>query len=118
MEDFGGFMRRKCMEFAVDVVTMYKQLYYEKKEYVLSKQMLRSGASIGANLVEAQKGISSKDFLAKIYISQKETAETSYWIELLHKTGYMTQAEFKSINSKCEELNKLFNSITKKINNK
>ena len=117
MEDFGGFLRKKCMGFAVDIVNVYKYLIYNKKEYVLSKQLLRSGTSIGANLVEAQNGISKKDFLAKIFISQKVTAETSYWIELLHETNYIDKEEFNKINSKCIELNRLFNSITKTIQN-
>ena len=103
------------MSFAVDIVNLYKYLVQEKKEYVISKQMLRSGTSIGANLVEAQNGISRKDFLAKVFISQKETAETSYWIELLLETKYINNEEFNRINSKCIELNRLFNSITKNV---
>ena len=91
MEDFGGFMRKKCMGFAVDIVNLYKHLCEDKKEYVISKQILRSGTSIGANLVEAQNGISRKDFLSKVFISQKETAETSYWIELLLETNYINK---------------------------
>ena len=101
------------MDFAIDIVNMYKYLCETKKEYVLSKQLLRSGTSIGANLVEAQSGISKRDFIAKIYISLKETAETEYWLELLYKTDYLTIDEFQSINDKCKELCKLFNSITK-----
>ena len=116
MDNFGGFLRGKCMNFAVDVVNLYKHLIEYKKEYVLSKQMLRSGTSIGANLVEAQNGISEKDFWAKMYISLKETAETSYWIELLLKTDYITKEEYKSINTKCQELNRLFNSMAQKHN--
>lgn len=115
MEDFGGFMRKKCMGFAVDIVNLYKHLCEDKKEYVISKQILRSGTSIGANLVEAQNGISRKDFLSKVFISQKETAEISYWIELLLETNYINKEEFNRINSKCIELNRLFNSITKTI---
>lgn len=115
MEDFGGFMRKKCMGFAVDIVNLYKHLCEDKKEYVISKQILRSGTSIGANLVEAQNVISRKDFLSKVFISQKETAETSYWIELLLETNYINKEEFNRINSKCIELNRLFNSITKTI---
>ena len=115
MEDFGGFMRQKCMGFAVEIVNTYKYLCENKKEYVLSKQLLRSGTSIGANLVEAQSGISQKDFLAKVYISFKETAETEYWIELLLKTNYINKEEFNKLNSKCQELKRLFNSITKKV---
>ena len=113
MDDFGGFIRKKCMSFAIDIVNLYKHLCEDKKEYVLSKQLLRSGTSIGANLVEAQNGISQKDFLAKIFISLKETAETEYWIELLLKTNYITFEEHNRINSKCKELYRLFNSIAK-----
>ena len=116
MENYGGFLRGKCMDFAVDVVCLYKHLCEDKKEYVLSKQFLRSGTSIGANLVEAQNGISEKDFWAKVYISLKETAETSYWIELLSKTSYITKEEYRKINAKCQELNRLFNSMAKKHN--
>ena len=101
------------MDFAIDIVNLYKYLCDSKKEYVLSKQLLRSGTSIGANLVEAQNGISSKDFIAKLYISLKETAETEYWLELLYKTNYLTFDEYTNINKKCQELCKLFNSITK-----
>ena len=113
MENFGQFLRDKCMDFAVDIVNLYKYLCETKKEYVLSKQLLRSGTSIGANLVEAQSGISKRDFIAKIYISLKETAETEYWLELLYRTDYLTSDEYQSINDKCKELCKLFNSITK-----
>ena len=101
------------MDFAIDIVNLYKYLCETKKEYVLSKQLLRSGTSIGANLVEAQSGISKRDFIAKIYISLKETAETEYWLELLYKTDYLTIDEYQSVNDKCKELCKLFNSITK-----
>lgn len=102
------------MSFAVDIVNLYKHLIEDKKEYILSKQLVRSGTSIGANLVEAQNGISEKDFWAKMYISLKETAETSYWIELLLKTGYITKEEYSTINNKCQELNRLFNSMAQK----
>lgn len=113
MENFGRFLRDKCMDFAIDIVNLHKFLCETKKEYVLSKQLLRSGTSIGANLVEAQSGISKRDFIAKIYISLKETAETEYWLELLYKTDYLTNDEYQSVNNKCKELCKLFNSITK-----
>ena len=96
------------MDFAIDIVNLHKYLCETKKEYVLSKQLLRSGTSIGANLVEAQSGISKRDFIAKIYISLKETAETEYWLELLYKTDYLTIDEYQSINDKCKELCKLF----------
>lgn len=117
MEDFGGFIRGKCLGFSVDIVNLYKDLSENKKEYVLSKQVLRSGTSIGANIFEAQKGISKNDFLAKIYISLKEASETEYWIELLLKTKYITIEEYDKLNSKCKELIKLLDSITKKMKN-
>ena len=117
MENFGQFLRDKCMDFAIDIVNLYKYLCETKKEYVLSKQLLRSGTSIGANLVEAQSGISKRDFIAKIYISLKETSETEYWLELLLKTDYLAIDEYQSVNDKCKELCKLFNSITKNYNN-
>ena len=113
MENFGRFLRDKCMDFAIEIVNLYKYLCETKKEYVLSKQLLRSGTSIGANLVEAQSGISKRDFIAKTYISLKETAETEYWLELLYKTDYLSLDEYQSVNDKCKELCKLFNSITK-----
>ena len=113
MENFGQFLRDKCMDFAIDIVNLYKYLCENKREYVLSKQLLRSGTSIGANLVEAQSGISKRDFVAKIYISLKETAETEYWLELLYKTDYLTIDEYQLVNNKCKELCRLFNSITK-----
>ena len=113
MDNFGQFLRDKCMDFAIDIVNLYKYLCETEKEYVLSKQLLRSGTSIGANLVEAQSGISKRDFIAKIYISLKETAETEYWLELLYKTDYLTIDEYQSVNDNCKELCKLFNSITK-----
>jgi len=113
MENFGQFLRSKCMDFSIEIVNLYKHLREDKKEYVLSNQVLRSGTSIGANLVEAQNGISQKDFVAKLFISLKETAETEYWLELLFRTKYLTQEEYDTINSKCQELYKLFNSITR-----
>ena len=93
MENFGDFIREKCLDFSVNIVKLYKHLRENKREYVLSKQLLKSGTSIGANLVEAQNGISHRDFVAKIYISLKECVETKYWIELLFRTSYLTQSE-------------------------
>jgi len=114
MENFGDYLRSKCLDFGVEIVNIYKHLCADKKEFVLSKQLLRCGTSIGANLVEAQNGISHKDFVAKIYISLKECAETSYWLELLLKTDYLTPSEYENINNKCQELNRILNSIVKK----
>ncbi len=101
------------MDLAVDVVNLYKHLCYDKKEFVLSKQMLRSGTSIGANHVETQNGSSRKDFLAKLYISFKESAETMYWFDLLPRTDYLTKSEYDNVYAECQEMNKLLNSIIK-----
>lgn len=84
-----------------------------KKEYVLSKQILRSGTSIGANVKEAICGQSKADFYAKMYIAYKEANETEYWLELLFESGYIEKAAFDSIYSDCKEVIKLLASITK-----
>lgn len=90
----------------------------EKKEYVLSKQLLRSGTSIGANLSEAMYGITDRDFLAKVFISLKECAETKYWLELLFKSDFLNESEYKSIDADCTELIKLLTSISKTMSDK
>ena len=91
----------------------------KRKEFILSKQLLRSGTSIGANVRESQNAQSKSDFIHKLSISQKETDETLYWIELLYKTEFITKAEYNSIYSDCNELLKIIRSIiisTKKNN--
>lgn len=103
----------KSKNFAIRIVRLYQYLCTEKKEFVLSKQLLRSGTSIGANLAEAIYGISDKDFLSKMYISLKECAETKYWLELLFKTDYLTEQQYRSINEDCTELIKLLTSSAK-----
>ena len=103
----------KSKNFAIRIVRLYQYLCTEKKEFVLSKQLLRSGTSIGANLAEAIYGISDKDFLSKMYISLKECAETKYWLELLFKTDYLTEQQYQSINEDCTELIKLLTSSAK-----
>ena len=108
----------KSKNFAIRIVRLYQYLCTEKKEFVLSKQLLRSGTSIGANLAEAIYGISDKDFLSKIYISLKECAETNYWLELLFKTDYLTEQQYQSINEDCTELIKLLTSSEKNMSTK
>ena len=103
----------KSKNFAIRIVRLYQYLCTEKKEFVLSKQLLRSGTSIGANLAEAIYGISDKDFLSKMYISLKECAETKYWLDLLFKTDYLTEQQYQSINEDCTELIKLLTSNAK-----
>ena len=108
-----NIIKEKSRNFAIRIIRLYKYLCDEKKEFVLSKQLLRSGTSIGANVNEALCGISKKDFLAKMYIAYKETAESLYWLDLLNATDFISEKEFQSINNDCEELKKLLSSITK-----
>lgn len=103
----------KSKDFAIRIVNLTKHLRKEKQEFILTKQLLRSGTSIGANLSEAYYGISRNDFLAKVFIALKECAETKYWLELLHETDYLTDNEFNSIYDDCNELMKLLASIAK-----
>lgn len=109
----GNVVSVKSKAFALRIIKLYKYLNDVKHEYVLSKQVLRSGTSIGANVSEGVVGFSKKDFLAKMYIAFKECVETQYWLELLQETDYLTIDEFKSINEDCTELKKLLSSITK-----
>ena len=113
-----NFLQNKSMNFSIRMVELYKRLSIEKHEYVMSKQILRSGTSIGANIREAKRAQSSPDFYAKLTISLKEADETLYWLELLNKTGYINDDIFKSVNSDCEELIRLLVSITRTVQNK
>lgn len=101
----------KSYEFAKRIVNLYKHLSDKKKEFVLSKQVLRSGTSIGANIEEAIGGSSKRDFKAKLNISYKEARETKYWIRLLRDTGYLDKKIANSMLDDCEELLKLLFSI-------
>ena len=103
----------KSMDFSVRIVRLYKYLRYEKDEYILSKQLLRCGTSIGANATEANEAISKYDFLNKMYITLKECSETLYWIELLHRTDYLSDKQYQSMTTDCRELKKILSSITK-----
>ena len=107
--------KQKSMAFAKRIVKLYQHLTTEKKEFVMSKQLLRSGTSIGANIAEAQYGSSRKDFLNKLYIALKECAETLYWLELLHSCDYLSDSEYDSLQTDCGELRKLLSSITKSV---
>jgi len=108
----------KSFDFAVRIVNLCKYLTNEKKEFVLSKQLLRSGTSIGANICEAQKAQSAPDFTSKLYIALKEANETHYWLRLLHKTEYLTETEFQSLHNDIDEIMALLMSITKSVKNK
>ena len=103
----------KSMNFAVRIVNLYKFLKDNRAEYVLSKQVLRSGTSIGANVKEATYAQSRADFTAKMYIAMKEASETEYWIELLEKTDYITKKQAESLLTDCIELIKILTAITK-----
>ena len=111
-------VKYKSLNFAKRIIKLYKYLCNEKKEFILSKQILRSGTSIGANITEAEYGISRKDFLAKMYIAFKECAETLYWLELLHSSGYLDTNQYESIKSDCDELMKMLSAITKTTSEK
>ena len=101
----------KSFAFAIRIVNAYKYLQSKKKEFVLSKQMLRSGTSIGANVEEAIGGQSKKDFIAKISIAYKEARETKYWINLLFATNYMEENAANALLQDIEELSKILSSI-------
>ena len=106
----------KSFDFAVRIVNLYKYLIREHKEYVLSKQLLRCGTSIGANISEAQRGQSKADFSAKMNIALKEANEACYWIKLLYKTDYLSKSQYESIFADAEELLKLLTSICRTTN--
>ena len=106
-------VERKSFLFAVRIVKLCKHLRSTKNEYTLSKQLLRSGTSIGANIAEAQQAQSRPDFISKMNIALKETVETDYWIRLLSSTGYITEKERDSLLSECKELERLLTSIIK-----
>ena len=103
----------KSKDFAIRIVKLYKYLNENKKEYVLSKQLLKSGTSIGANVKEAIRGQSKPDFYAKMNIALKEASETEYWLEILKETEYIDDISFKSIYADCQEILKILMSITK-----
>jgi len=103
----------KSFHFAVRIVNLCKYLQAEQKEYILSKQLLRCGTSIGANVAEAQQAQSKPDFVSKLNISLKESYETDYWIRLLHETQYLSREQYQSIISDCHEIEKLLIAILK-----
>ena len=108
----------KSYAFAIRIVNCCKFLYAEKKEFVLSKQLLRSGTSIGANVEEAVGGQSRKDFFAKLSIAYKETRETNYWLRILRDTQFLDNKIAESLLSDNEELLKLIGTILKTMKQK
>ena len=111
-------LRIKSKAFALRIIKMYNYLCEQKKEYVMSKQVLRSGTSIGANVAEAFFAQSDADFIAKLYISRKEAGETLYWIDLLKESGYLSDDVAISISVDCDELLKLLTSSIKTMKSK
>ena len=110
-------VEEKSFRFAVRIVRLNQYLRTKKKEYVLSKQTLRSGTSIGANIAESQHAQSKADFISKLEIALKETSETKYWLRLMKETGLLSPSEFDSIFPDCIELEKLLVSIIKTTKN-
>ena len=106
-------IKEKSKAFALQIIRLHQILINEKHEFVLSKQILRSGTSIGANVREAQRGQSKPDFYAKMNIALKEADETAYWLELLFESDFIDNQIFESAYSNCEEIIKLLTSITK-----
>ena len=106
-------LSEKSFAFAIRTVKLYKLLTESRKEFVLSKQFLRSGTAIGAMYREAEQAESRVDFIHKLSIALKEVNESEYWLLLLKETGYLTQTEFDSIHNDCHELLKLITSIIK-----
>ena len=106
-----SIIAKKAYAFALDVVKLYKKLIADNKEFVLSKQLLRSGTSIGANINEAVSGQSKRDFVHKLSIALKEARETSYWLNLLRDSDFINQASFEDTDKKCTEIIKILSSI-------
>ena len=106
-------VKDKSKAFALRIIQLYRYLCEEKHEFVLSKQLLRCGTSIGANVREAQRGQSRPDFYSKMNIALKEADETSYWLELLYESELIDELSFRNIYSDCDEIIKLLTSITK-----
>lgn len=111
MNEKDNIVKSKSFQFAVMVVHLFKLLSTDRKEFVLSKQLLRSGTSVGANVREALDAQSPADFIHKLSISQKECDETLYWLELLKETDYINETEFTSMHNDARELLKILRSI-------
>ncbi len=110
MSERKSIIKDKSFAFAIRVVRLYQYLVTDKREYILSKQLMRSGTAVGALVREAQNAESTKDFIHKLAIAQKECDETIYWLELLLSTEYLKKSEFESINMEAIELLKMISS--------
>ena len=103
----------KSRNFAIRIINCCKYLVGQKNERIMSKQLLRSGTSIGANTRESRNAQSRLDFLNKLNIALKEADETAYWLELLHESGYIDKEKFTDLHKDCDELIRILTSITK-----
>lgn len=110
-------LAEKSLEFGVRTVNCYKYLSKDKNEYVMSKQLYKSGTSIGANIHEAIQAQSKADFISKLSIALKEACETSYWLKILFRTDYINKTMFESLLSDCDELSRLLTAIIKTSRN-
>ena len=108
-----SIIKDKSFKFSLDIIKVYSYLKSTKNEFVLSKQLLRSATSIGANVKEGLKGQSKRDFLSKMNIALKEAEETEYWLELLIQSNYLDSQEEKMLLSNCRELCKILSSIVR-----
>ena len=108
-------IREKSFQLAVRIVKLCKYLQAEQREFTLTKQLLRCGTSIGANVAESQQAQSRADFISKLNIALKESYETDYWLRLMYETQYLTSEEFQSIIVDCHEIEKLLISIIKSL---
>ena len=104
---------QKSLAFSVRIVNLHKYLTTQKKEYILSRQICKSGTSIGANIAEAQRAQSTADFVAKLKIALKEASETQYWLQLLHETNYLSDKAFNSLHSDLLEFLRILTAICK-----
>lgn len=112
-----NIVKNKSFVFAVHIVKLYQYLCEQKKEFVLSKQLLRSGTSVGAMVREAEQAELKPDFKHKMSIAQKEINETIYWLELLKETDYLNNEQFESLNNDATEIIKLITAIIKSTKN-
>ncbi len=111
-------IRQKTLDFAVRIVNFYKYLCDEKREFVISKQILRSGTSIGANVRESKNAQTDPDYLTKMNIALKEADETQYWLEVLCKSAIISDSEYNSLNEDLKEIIAILVSIVKKLKDK
>ncbi|MDR1094096.1 MAG: four helix bundle protein [Clostridiales bacterium] len=111
-----SIIQQKSFAFAIRIVNLYRYLAEEKKEHIISKQLMRSGTGIGANIAESLRGASKKDFSNKMNIALKEANESEYWLELLRATEYLDEAQYKSMIEDCAEINKMLIAIVRTSN--